>query len=138
MAPGQEASLVPPLSSLRSFGNKSTVLKQVLVTLLGLLEPLAVIQRPHSAPGELCLPCRPRFTPAVVFNIGVRAGKFLEVRRIFAWIPPKLPEKTPEKRDLRKKAHPCYLGAIFLKSKHVGRHFLLIFSGSLLRFSGIL
>jgi len=49
-----------------------------------------------------------------------------------------LPEKTPEKRDLRKKAHPCYLGAIFLKSKHVGRHFLLIFSGSLLRFSGIL
>jgi len=33
---GQEASLAPPFSNLRSFGSKCTVLKQVLVTLLGL------------------------------------------------------------------------------------------------------
>jgi len=34
--PGQEASLAPPCSKLRSFGSKRTVWKEVLVTLLGL------------------------------------------------------------------------------------------------------
>jgi len=34
--PGHEASLAPPCSNLRSFGSKCTVLKKVLVTLLGL------------------------------------------------------------------------------------------------------
>ena len=34
--PGQEASLALPCSNLRSFGTKCTVLKKVLVTLLGL------------------------------------------------------------------------------------------------------
>jgi len=34
--PGQEASLAPPCSNLRSFGSKSTVLKKTLATLLGL------------------------------------------------------------------------------------------------------
>jgi len=33
--PGQEASLAPPCSNLRSFGSKCTVLKKVLGTLLG-------------------------------------------------------------------------------------------------------
>jgi len=33
--PGQEASLVPPCSNLRSFGSKCTVLKKTLATLLG-------------------------------------------------------------------------------------------------------
>jgi len=32
---GQEASLAPPCSNLRSFGSKSTVLKKVVVILLG-------------------------------------------------------------------------------------------------------
>jgi len=44
--PGQEASLVPPCSYLRSFGNKCTVLNNVLVTLLGLFGNPAVIRRP--------------------------------------------------------------------------------------------
>ena len=35
--PGQEANLRPPSSNLRSFGSKCTVLKKVLLTLLGLL-----------------------------------------------------------------------------------------------------
>jgi len=48
--PGQEASLVPPCSNLRSFGSKCTVLKKVLVTLLGLLGE----RRSDSAPGTLC------------------------------------------------------------------------------------
>ena len=56
--PGQEASLAPPCSNLRSFGSKCTVLKKVLVTLLGLfgtLRPPAVIRRHYndSAPGVL-------------------------------------------------------------------------------------
>jgi len=34
--PGQEASLAPPYSHLRSFGSKCTVLKKVLVALFGL------------------------------------------------------------------------------------------------------
>ena len=33
--PGQEASLAPPCSNLRSFGSKCTALQKVLVTLLG-------------------------------------------------------------------------------------------------------
>jgi len=44
--PGQEASLAPPCSKLRSLGSKFTVLKKVLVTLLGLFGP----PRGHSAP----------------------------------------------------------------------------------------
>ena len=61
--PGQEASLAPPCSNLRSFESKSTVLKKVLATLLGLFgarrshsTPPAVIRRPYSdsVPGVLC------------------------------------------------------------------------------------
>jgi len=44
--PGQKASLAPPYSNLRSSGTKYTVLKKVLVTLLGLLGTLTVIRRP--------------------------------------------------------------------------------------------
>ena len=47
--PGQEASLAPPCSNLRSFGSKSTVLKKVLATLLGIFgPPTAVSRRPGN------------------------------------------------------------------------------------------
>jgi len=46
--PGQEASLAPPYWNLRSFGSKCTVLKKVLVTLLGLFGPPIVIRRPEK------------------------------------------------------------------------------------------
>ena len=71
--PGQEASLAPLWSNLTSFGSTSTVLKEVLVTFLGLFSglrsrssPPAVILCPRSdsAPGELCSPCPPRYLPA--------------------------------------------------------------------------
>jgi len=57
--PGQEASLAPPWSNLRSFGGKFTALKEALVIFWGLLDAPAGIRRPHSdsAPGELCPPC---------------------------------------------------------------------------------
>jgi len=63
--PGQEASLAPPCSNLGSFGTKCTVLKKVLVTLLGLIGALAVIWRPHSdsASGEVYPPCPSVVTP---------------------------------------------------------------------------
>jgi len=48
--PGQEASLVPLCSNLRSFWNKYTVLKKVLVTLFGIFGAPLVIQC-----RELCL-----------------------------------------------------------------------------------
>ena len=48
--PGQETSLAPPFSNLRPFGSKCTVLKKVLVTLLGLFSA----PRSDSTPGELC------------------------------------------------------------------------------------
>jgi len=57
--PGQEASLVPPCSNLRSIGRKFTVLKEVLVTLLGLFGA----PRSDSGPGELCS-CPPHYAPA--------------------------------------------------------------------------
>ena len=50
--PGHEASLAPPCSTLRSFGSKCTVLKKVLMTLLGLFGA----PRSDSAPGELFPP----------------------------------------------------------------------------------
>jgi len=45
-SPGQEASLAPQRSNLKSFGSNCTVLKKVLVTLLGLFGAPAVIRRP--------------------------------------------------------------------------------------------
>jgi len=47
--PGQEASLAPPYSNFRSLERKCTVLKKVLVTLLGLFGAPSS----HSAPEEL-------------------------------------------------------------------------------------
>ena len=54
MAPVQKASLVPPWSNLSSFGSKFTLLKKVLVTLLGLFGALIVIRR-----RENCTPLPP-------------------------------------------------------------------------------
>jgi len=68
LRPGQEASLAPPCSNVRSFGRKFTVIKKVIVKLLGIfggpsrhLVSPAVICRPHNdpAPGKLCPPRRP-------------------------------------------------------------------------------
>jgi len=56
--PGQEASLAPPCSKLRSFGSKCTVLMKVLVTLLGLFGDPLLTRRPgNCAP----LACPPRY-----------------------------------------------------------------------------
>jgi len=52
-SPRQEASVAPPCSNLRSFGSKFTVLKKVLVKLLGLFGDPTDIWRPlqwFSAP----------------------------------------------------------------------------------------
>jgi len=46
--PGQDASLAPPYSNLRSFGSKCTILKNVRVTLLGFFGVHAIIRRPRS------------------------------------------------------------------------------------------
>jgi len=46
--PGQEASLAPRCSNLSSVGSKFSVLKKVLVTLLGLFGALIVIRRPRN------------------------------------------------------------------------------------------
>ena len=55
--PGQEESLAPPCSKLRSFGSKCSVWKKVLVTLLGLFGALRSDLAPPywliSASGEL-------------------------------------------------------------------------------------
>jgi len=56
--PGQEASLAPQCSKLSSFGSKFTVLKKVLVTLMGLSAP-----HNDSASGELRTPCPLDGTP---------------------------------------------------------------------------
>ena len=56
--PGQKPNLAPPCSNLRSFASKCTVLKKVLVTLLGLFDS----HRSYSAPEELC-PLSPLVTP---------------------------------------------------------------------------
>jgi len=77
--PGQETSLAPPFSNLRPFGSKCTVLKKVLVTLLGLFGSSAVIRRPHSdsAHGELCPPCTPSLRPWS-HELNSQSSKFVE------------------------------------------------------------
>ena len=52
--PGQDASLAPPFSNLRSSGSKCTVLEKVRVTLLGVFGAPALFQHPQSdlAPGK--------------------------------------------------------------------------------------
>jgi len=74
--PGREASLAPPCSNLRYFGSKCSVLKEVLVKLLGFSAPLAVIRHRHSdsAPGELCLHCPPRYALDHGRRNGVEGG----------------------------------------------------------------
>ena len=65
--PGQEATLAPPCSNLRSFGSKCIVLKNVRVTLLGFSAPVAVIRRPGN-----CAPLPPSLCPcSVVRDSGV-------------------------------------------------------------------
>ena len=63
--PGQEASLAPPCSNLRSVGIKCTVLNKVLVQFWDFSAPTAVMRSPHSdsTPGELCPTCHPRYAP---------------------------------------------------------------------------
>jgi len=48
--PGQEASLAPSCSNLRSLGSKCSVLKKVLVTWSGLFGAAAVIPGPGIVP----------------------------------------------------------------------------------------
>ena len=71
MAPEARSKFGAPCSNLRFFGTKCTVLKKLLVTLLGLFGALAVIRRPHSdtVPGELCPPCPTSLRPCTVPRI---------------------------------------------------------------------
>jgi len=69
---GQETSLAPPCSNLRSFGSKCTVLKQVLVTLLWLFGPI-------GRPGN-CDPLYPSFR---LWCHAIKIGKFSENKQIF-------------------------------------------------------
>jgi len=46
--PGQDASLAPPYSNLRSFGSKCIVLKNVRVKLLGFFGVRAINRRPRT------------------------------------------------------------------------------------------
>jgi len=52
--PGQEAPLAPPCSNLRSFGSKCSVLKKVLVTLLGLIGARGIVPPSLHPWPQLC------------------------------------------------------------------------------------
>ena len=60
--PGQEARSATPCLNLRSFGSNCTVLKKLLLILLGLFGAL----HSDSALGELCPPCSPLVTPLYI------------------------------------------------------------------------
>ena len=59
MVPGPRSKLGAPCSNLRYFGSKCTVLKKVLVTLLGLFRALCI----QSVSGKWCSPSHPRYAP---------------------------------------------------------------------------
>ena len=71
---GRETSLAPPCSNLRFFGNKCTVLKKVLMTLLWLFGPCN-----YSAPGEF----RPLLFSLRLRRYSIRIRKFSENKQIF-------------------------------------------------------
>jgi len=58
MAPGPRSKFGAPYLNLMSFGSKCTVLKEVLVTLLGLFATPAVIRHPGNC-AHLITPLRP-------------------------------------------------------------------------------
>ena len=66
--PGKEKSLAPPCSNLRSFGSKCTILKKKLRHFWNFSAPPS-----ESAPGVLCPPCPPRYTPGVTLRDKVRS-----------------------------------------------------------------
>jgi len=71
---GQETSLPHPCSNLRSFGSKCSVLKKVLMTLLGLFSPHS-----DSVLGEL----RPLAPSLCLWCHAMKIGKFSESKQIF-------------------------------------------------------
>ena len=76
---GKKQVRCPPCSNLRSFRSKRTVLKKVLVTLLGLFYAPAVIRCPrsYSAPAELRVPCPPIVTPLNTSSVPTSFAKGL-------------------------------------------------------------
>jgi len=72
--PGQETSLAPPCSNLRSFGSKSTVSKKVVVTFLGLFGA----SRNHLAPPQwfgargIVPPCPLSLRPCATFQLPIK------------------------------------------------------------------
>ena len=81
---GQEISLTSQCSSLRSFRSKFTVLKKVLVTLLGLFDAFPVIRRPGHLPPRYALPARSTQSYNNVFTWN--CGYFhISSRAIHAW-----------------------------------------------------
>jgi len=76
MAPMQEASLEPPCSNLKSFGSKCTVLKKVLVTLLGLFGAPIVIRRPGN--------CAPIVAPLGTTYFDVKTISFMPANSVLA------------------------------------------------------
>jgi len=59
--PGQETSLAPPCSNLRSFGSNCTVLKKVFVAFLGVFGAPTVIRCPGN-----CAPLASLVTPLLL------------------------------------------------------------------------
>jgi len=72
--PRQEASLAPPCLNLRSFGSKCTVLKKVLMTLLGLFGP------PQWFGARGFVPPAPSLR---LWCYAMKIGKFSESKQIF-------------------------------------------------------
>ena len=68
--------------------------------------------------------------------IGVGAGKYLGVQRIFARIPPNLPEYPLKEIDLQKRLLWDFGRHFFFKSKHVGPHFCSYFQKVCSHFQG--
>ena len=80
---GEEASLAPPCSNVRSFGSKCTVLKKILVTFLGLFGVPRSHRRPHGdpEPGVLRPPWAPRYVPAGCLGLRMKN----HMKSVFFW-----------------------------------------------------
>jgi len=91
-SPGQEATSAPPCSKLRSFGSQCTVVKKVLLTLLGIFRTPRSGSAPHSdsAPWLLCPFAPPSLRPCSLMPDNGVENKGSSKNRNAVWKPLRL------------------------------------------------
>jgi len=93
--PGQEASLSTPCSNLRYFGSKCSVLKKVLVTILGLFGAPIVTRRPGNRTALATPRCAPVCMQTHTGKVPLKQ-KISHASLFYRWLPCSAPLRSSE------------------------------------------